>query len=706
MRQKRSSLSSPISPVSIIVSTSRALSAAAFTMILSISILAQSTVEKAETRDRARNAEDSVKLAQEAVKKPEERQTPPETGRLIGDYSVTSSMELGYRFVDTDGSHERYLSDVNVRDGARVLDYSLDMRSLTGKGLLFDFLRADATNLGGDAQQYISLRAEKARAYNFDAKVRRFNYFRVLPTTANSYHNLDLRQQYSDLFLKLLPQRPVRVNLGYSRGVAKGPAGGSYSFESNIFSLPGQARWETNDYRLGIDATWKRWTFLVDETARYLRNDTFVFADSELPFIFTSATRRSRINFIDRDDVVRSKAFITRASAQGSITNRLHLVVRALRVDERLRYPAIETTSGLNNSGVPIVNRLQIASGFAERPTRSFDAALTYDIGEHFHISNTFTYYGFDIFGDNSVRTTTTTQPATGQPVTTIATSLASRTTNLDQYRNTLEGRYATRRLTANLGYRYTTRDITLIRPEDAAAARDDVSQNTHTVIGGLRVRPVQPLNLFFDVEHGTRDNAFVRVDQIDFTRYRLRANLQATDKLSFTATYTQTDSRNPVPAVRNESNFKGVSASANWEPNERFYLSAGYSYDELFSEVNIRYQLSGQTRSGISFYYARLNYIFADARVGLTNRLDLLFVYRYLHDRGAPSGVALNPGDDNFVTELPLRRHNPEARLAYRFSRYFTGNISYRHYSYNERLAFIEDYRANLLTISGRFNF
>src|SRR5215470_16978120 len=71
--------------------------------------------------------------------------------------------------------------------------------------------------------------------------------------------------------------------------------------------------------------------------------------------------------------------------------------------------------------------------------------------------------------------------------------------------------------------------------------------------------------------------------------------------------------------------------------------------------------------------------------------------------DRGAPS-VSLGPND--FVSALPLRRHNPEVRLTYRFSNIVTGNLAYRHYSYNERDFAFQDYRANILTTGLRFTF
>jgi hypothetical protein len=184
---------------------------AAFASLISpVSIsLAQSSVEKSETSQQARAPESELERARVLVTKPTEpKPQPPETGRIWGSYSTTSSLELGYRFVDTDGSINRYLSEINVRDGLRVLDYSLDMRARPGEGLLFDSLRAEVSNAGGDASQYFSLRADKSRAYKFDAKVRRFNYFRAPdPNFANNFRDYDQRQQISDFNLKLFPQR-------------------------------------------------------------------------------------------------------------------------------------------------------------------------------------------------------------------------------------------------------------------------------------------------------------------------------------------------------------------------------------------------------------------------------------------------------------------------------------------------------------------
>lgn len=104
---------------------------------------------------------------------------------------------------------------------------------------------------------------------------------------------------------------------------------------------------------------------------------------------------------------------------------------------------------------------------------------------------------------------------------------------------------------------------------------------------------------------------------------------------------------------------------------------------------------------------------MFLDTRVGITKRLDLLMVYRYLKDIGAPNTARTSAGPYDFINAFPLYRHNPEMRLAYRFNNHVTGNLSYRHFSYNEKnfrsdlVGFrSQDYAANIMTTSLRFTF
>ena len=188
-----------------------------FTLFVALTY-AQSSVEKSETTQQTKKQEDELALARAAVTKPITVADKPETGRIMGGYSVQSSLEFGYRFENTRGNRNSFLSQANVREGFRLLEYSLDSRAIDGRGMLYDSLRSDVTNAGGDQSQSFSLRMDKARAYRFDSHVRRFNDFRTPgPNFARDIRNSDLRQQVADYNLRLFPQRaapwkPTRRN--------------------------------------------------------------------------------------------------------------------------------------------------------------------------------------------------------------------------------------------------------------------------------------------------------------------------------------------------------------------------------------------------------------------------------------------------------------------------------------------------------------
>lgn len=677
---------------------------------------AQSSVEKSETTQQVNAPESELDRARSIVAKPgENKPARPETGRVWGVYSTTTSFEIGHRFVDVDGSRDRYLSDVNVRDGFRLLEYSTDMRAQPGQGALFDFMKAEVLNAGGDQSQNFSLRLDKARVYRFDGAVRRFNYYRSPgPNFANNWRNTDLRQQVSDFNLKLFPQRAVRINLGYGRSQAKGRYNPSYSYERDLFQLRGETRWEANDYRLGLDSSYRRWDFSVEQLYRAFRNDPQITSPPGVN-LGAAPTDAARISFLDREIPLRSHALVTRASLHGSIGERLHLAFRGLHDEERLRAPYLETSAGVASNNASILSRTLTGDGIVKRPNSVLDAAVTIDINRNFSIGEDFRYTAFRILGDVSTLQPSIQQTGAAAPQTIVTTTVGDRLTEMTSYWNTLALNMSFgKKFSANLGWRAMQREVRLdgnyvSRVSNSTTVTtvfggesESIAANAFT--GGVRIRPSDRFNVLFDAEHGTNNNAFVRVNPLEFTRFRVKAQAQIVDKLFLTGAFTSTDRTNPTPQVDNASNARTYTVAVDWEPKSRLFLNVGYDYHDLFSTADIRYFLaSSAERFGKSLYYARLNSVFANARFGLTKRLDLLMVYYYIMDRGAPS-VTIGPND--FVTSLALRRHNPEARLAYRFSNFVTGNLSYRHYSYNEREFAVQDYRSNILTTSLRFTF
>ena len=668
-------------------------------------ILAQS-IEKAETSQDAKKQEDELAIARAAVAKPGEKKEKPDTGHIMGGYAVQSSIELGYRSVGVGGNSDSFRSQVNVRDGFRVLEYSLDSRNLEGTGSLYDSFKINVNNAGGDAAQTYALGVEKSRAYRFDANVRRFNYFRTPgPTFALGWRDFDLRQQVSDYHLKLFPQRAVRLNFGFGQTMAKGRFTSPYSFQSDLFPVLGKTRWGANDYRTGIEGNTKRWNFNGEVLYRTFKNDPQLSNTTDVQQGFNSTNvgnNYATLTFFDREYPLRSRAIVTKGSAQGTIGERLHLVFRALHDDEFITTPFYEKAAGHGSSLTQVLNSpLFTSNGAVDRKSDIFDAGLTYNVSKHIAINNSFRYSSYKIQGDNFTNSVSTTQtgtaaPVVGNPSTTQAQNFI---TDYAAYSNTLDvGFNFGKKFLANLGWRVMNRDVivagTYRTPSNATSTptiiNETESATTHAFIGGMRWRPNNRMSLIFDVEKGESNAAFVRINPLEYTRFRVRTQIQATNSLSFIGTITTVDRTNPTPQVNNESNNRSYTGAINWEPNQRFWVNAGYDYHDLFSTAGLRYRLGTVTYDGKLLAYSRMDSVFFNARAALTSRLDLLMLYNYLKDRGAPTGITLPVSSvplaagDN-IQALPMRRHNPEGRIAYRFNNNVTGNLSYRHFSYNE---------------------
>jgi hypothetical protein len=612
----------------------------------------QSSVEKIETSQQAKNPIDSSIRAREAVQKPNDTQTPAETGRVAGDYSWSSSMEVGYRFVDSGGSRDKFLSDLYLKDGLRLLDFQADARSVSGHGALFDYFRMDVTNGGGDASQYYSTRMEKDRTYRFDASYRVFNFYRFLPPVALNQHNLNLERRVGDFNLKLFPQRAVRFNFGYSRSSSTGPFFTTYDFDKDEFPVKGKSRWESNDYRAGVDGTYHRWDFFLSAVYRYFKNDTQYFQDPGTNR-GNNTSNTTTLTFFDRNDPARSHAGVVTGSIHGNITPRFHLVISTTHTEERQRGEQFDQTAGTSSSNSKVLFNNIVSDYHVTRPSTVVEAGATYDITDHISINDSLRYYTFDIRGDVASMTTTVRTPQNVAPVG--ATSLVSQITDYSSVWNTLQLQlnYG-RKFSTSLGWRFTHRDTTLSPPSPGSPVESD-TQHSNSFIGGVRYRPVKSVNLFFDYEKGQSDNAFVRVNPLDYQRVRVRASYQAKPTLLIHSTFTATDTTNPTPQVNNDGTFRQFSFSADWQPKDRFWISGGYNYDYLFNTADILFFLNSVQNRGRSLYYARQHVVFLDSRFALTKRLDLFLVYRYLKDVGAPSSVDVQPGPNNFITTFPL---------------------------------------------------
>jgi hypothetical protein len=193
--------------------------------------------------------------------------TSADEGKDIGGFHVTQSVELGGRIADVTGSQAMYNTLVNYQTGARILEQSLTMQSLTHQEV-FDTLTMNSFGWGGDPEQAARLRIAKHGLYNFSGTYQHMqNYFNydLLTNPLNpsvgaspfipilsSPHSFYDRQNLYNFDLVVLPMHRLSFRVGYNRNRISGLA--FSSVHQGTESLNNQ-NWDTtlNGYRFGAD---------------------------------------------------------------------------------------------------------------------------------------------------------------------------------------------------------------------------------------------------------------------------------------------------------------------------------------------------------------------------------------------------------------------------------------------------------------------
>lgn len=219
-------------------------------------------------------------------------------GKDWGNYHVNQSIEFGWRGKSFTGNNDVYDTFVNLGQGARLYNHTLEMRSLNHQGFLFDNLYMSSFGYGGDPNDFSMLRLSKDKWYNFSGTFRRdrnlWNYDLLAnplnPTSSTptviigfSPHSMALTRRMSDFNLTLLPESRVRFRLGYSRNINEGPSLTTYHVGTEALLFQ---NWKTttNAYQVGVDfKVLPRTNFSYDQFLNYYKGDTS-WGDNNLLF--------------------------------------------------------------------------------------------------------------------------------------------------------------------------------------------------------------------------------------------------------------------------------------------------------------------------------------------------------------------------------------------------------------------------------------
>jgi hypothetical protein len=613
-----------------------------------------------------------------------------------GPYTINSSIEFGVRGVLIEGNADRYRSDLNYTPGFRIFDSSFSMKSKDNNAPVIDALTVSSFGWGTDPNKYLRVNAEKTKAYRFDANYRRFDYFNSLSNFALGQHTSNTEYRQGDFNLVILPQNEkVRFNLGYSLDRNSGPSVSTIRFNGDEYPAALPLRMAADEYRVGVDA--KLWVFDVSfmQGWRFFKEDNQYLVT--VPNAGNNPTNTAKITDFYRTAPTRGTTPFTRFSLHTLIAKKLDFTGRYVYTSGSTDYTFFQNGHGTDSSGNVVNSDVILQHGSAKRPNGMGDLAATFFVTDNFRISETFRVNNFringgDLLNETLLRSKTTAGGTTILPPA-VTNLLSFRTIDYRRYLNTIEADWdITSRFSVHGGYRYADRHIELGSSDVtigavANPAVDKIDNSTNTFIFGFKAKPVKIWSLYMDMEKGSADNVFTRVDNYEFTNVRVRSILRPNRTLSFNASLVTKNNSNPAISEANRTfgvNVKSrvFTSSVDWSPNEKFGLNGGYTRANVTSDADIILFLTGVQTFGQSRYFMRDNFFFATGYVRIGARATLFGGYRIHDDTGQNDRVAT---PNMLIGSFPYQLQSPEAKIVIKLHKNVDWIAGYQYFGYEE---------------------
>jgi hypothetical protein len=626
-------------------------------------------------------------------------------GENHGSYNITNSFETGYRFSLVGGDLGEYRSDVNYRNGLRLLGSSFSLDSKDGHGRYFDQILLNTMGLGNDPYQSATLRIQKNGLYRYDMTWRLNDYYNPGLTVAGGLHLMDTVRRTQDHEITLFPRAKFRLRAGYSRNAQDGPVlTTAQEFDTNGAGLPvfADLRRQWNEYRLGADVDLAGFKLTVLRRWDFFKEDT--------PYSAFGVVTAASVGAVNDQTVLQQ--FTRTAPVHGRnpgwlgnlLANHKRWSVngRFSYTDGHNNFAMNEFASGLGRFG-GAANQQILVQGSANRPMVAGDFNFTAQPTSRLTVVNNTSVNNLRIDGPSSY-TDIVNGSNSGQTIYFRYLGIRTLTNSTDANYRVKDwlGFYAR--------YRYTDRLVRTVQgfslPAFGETAPNDVYENTnhlHSGTVGVQVRPARNLTASVDGEVGRADNPLTPVSDRNYHTLNGRISYR-TRKVQLSTSYQQVYNVNaPVALSAYSSHSRNYSASASWAPKDWLALDAGYMKLHLDTVSGIAY-FAGTGRAtlqeGNSLYLSNVHAANLGARLAVAKRTDLYVGYTITKDTGdgrttATAGVT-DPAGALFagVQTFPLSYQSPLGRLSVRITPKLRWNAGWQFYNYHEEFGVLGYYQ------------
>ncbi|MEZ5401692.1 MAG: hypothetical protein R2729_18610 [Bryobacteraceae bacterium] len=629
--------------------------------------------------------------------------TGPVRGTNAGEYNITNTFELGYRFHSVDGNEGRYRSDVNFGNGIRLLGSRLSVNSRDGHGKWFDEIVLTTQGLGNDPYQFASLRVQHNTFYRYDMTFRINDYVNPgLTTGTTAGHFLNTRRQWQDHDFVLFPRKSIEVLAGYSTNRQDGPGlistqlfdsrGDEYPLFANIDR-------RQREFRLGAQVKAAGFRFLaMHGWQRYeeespalqglhpgaLTTDSNTLSSYRLTQPYSGDTPYWRFNLQqERESWYSVGARFSYAGGR-----------RDFRFDEM--------AAGTDRRGADRVRQILVA-GSGRRPVTTGSLTLGLFPSRKLTVTNHTAFHQIQMDGDGSYQELNNS---------TLGLNLLQfQYLGLRTFSNQTDSTYrANRWFGLYGGYHFSDRRIRSRTGETVVGFDSDLQSHEqtnriHSGLAGIRLQPVRPLRISLDGEVGRADQPFFPLSERRFHGYSGRLQYRA-KTVTFGASARSSYNGNSVSLFSHSSRARTAGLDVSWAPSNTFSLDAGYSKQHFDSLTGLAYFAGDLVGSDRSWYVSNLHAIHGGARWSVASKVDFYLGYTRVQDTGdgrsaatgASGAAAAATSAQAFLAAqtFPMSYQSPQARVSVRLHQKLRWNFGWQYYDYDEKFLSVYNYGAH----------
>lgn len=642
-------------------------------------------------------------LAAQEVVAPTPESVGARRGENLGDYNVTNSFELGYRFHDVIGNALKYRSDVNYGNGLRLLGSSLTVNSRDGRGKYFDEIILTTQGLGNDPYQVATLRIRQNKLYEYTLGWRSVDYFNPGLTAGTlGGHLLDTRRQMQDHDFVIFPTGTVRILGGYSRNTQTGAGLSSvqqFDSRGDEFPLFVNVNRVFREYRLGAEVRMSDLKLVV--VRGWQRYEERIPSQLTAPLAGANPNDNTTLSSLTRSEPYQGDTPFWRANLIQERKSWYAIGGRFSYAGGRRDFTFDELSSGTDRLGANRARQV-LVTGAGRRPLSYGSLTLSLFPSTRWTITNHTSFQQIQMNGDNTYQE--------------INNSIQGRQILRFQYLgirtvvNTTEADFrAAKWLGFYSGYHYSTRRIQSREAERVGASNDTTAyeqqNHLHAGVFGVRVQPVAPLSINLSGEVGRNDQPFYPISDRNYHVLGGRVQYKRKNFLIGGAARSNYNT-NSVSLFVHSARARNYSADASWTPKEWLSFDAGYGKLHLDTATGLAYFAASRLIEGDrSLYISNIHTGTLGIRLSVQKRVDVYLGYNRVQDTGdGRTRIDVATGSSQGASiaafraaqTFPLAYETPLARFSVRLHQKLRFNLGYQFYHYNEDFVGLQNYHAH----------